>query len=193
MFGRFVGLLAALGLLAGCQVASVDESTLDAAQAYSNVSGVKAGVGEPAPDFTLPDGDGRPVHLADYRGQRVMLVFYRGDWCPYCMDQLDNYQSLLPELENLNIRLLAISPDDSKAIQNTRRRFGQDYTFLSDADREVIRRYGIISSENLPHPALFLIDEHGVLRWYYASSDHKTRPSSAQVDRIIRKIFTEKQ
>ena len=118
-----------------------------------------------------------------------MLLFYRGDWCPYCVDQLTDYQTLLPELEKYNIQLLAISPDKLASVENTQRKFGQSYVFLSDKNLKATRQYGIGNQKNLPHPALFLIDKQGKLVWYYASKDHEARPSSAQVEAIIQKLF----
>ena len=52
--------------------------------------------GTPAPDFTLPDQDGKEVSLADLRGRTVVLVFYPPDFSPVCTDQLNVYQEVLP-------------------------------------------------------------------------------------------------
>jgi peroxiredoxin len=179
-------LLIFLLALTACGYSPVKEDTVSADRSYSDFTGVKAQVGQPAPDFTLNDGAGNPIALSSYQGQQAALVlFYRGDWCPYCIGQLEDYQSLLPLLQKYDIQLLAISPDDQATTQNTQRKFGQDYLFLSDKDLSVTRNYGIRSAENLPHPALFLVDKEGVLRWYYTSQDYKTRPSPEQVERVL--------
>jgi len=176
--------------VAACSIKPVKKETLNADKSYADFSGVAAKVGEKAPDFSLLDGEEKTVSLSDFREkQAVMLLFYRGEWCPYCMDQLSNYQALLPELKKHNIQLLAISPDNISAVQNTQRRFGQSYIFLSDKNLQVTQLYGIGSVKNLPHPALFLISKEGVLEWYYASTDHVVRPASDQVEKIINKIF----
>jgi len=174
----------------GCSISPVESGTINADKSYADFKGVSAIVDEPTPDFSLPDAEGKLVSLQDFKNKSpVLLLFYRGEWCPYCMDQLDNYQALLPELEKHNIQLLAISPDRVASLQNTKRRFGQNYIFLSDADLQVTNKYGIGNKKSLPHPALFLIDKKGVLKWYYASTDHKVRPTADQVEKIIQKIF----
>jgi len=184
-------LLLSLGLMVtGCNLKPVDPVTLNAKQSYSDFDGVAVKVGSVAPGFTLIDAKNNPVALQNYKNRApVMLLFYRGDWCPYCIDQLADYQTLLPELEKYNIQLIAISPDDIASINNTQRKFGQSYVFLSDQNLKVSRLYGIGNEKDLPHPALFLLDEKGVLLWYYASKDHETRPSASQVEKIIQRLF----
>ena len=176
--------------LSACAVQPVPDNTISAEKSFSDFSGVKVSVGQSMPDFTLPDGEGHPVSLSQYQGkQPVMLLFYRGDWCPYCMGQLEDFQNLLPVLDDYNIQLLAISPDNEATTKNTSRRFGQSYIFLSDIDRKLTSELGIRSNENLPHPSLFIVATDGTLLWYYAHQDHKTRPSSRQMKQLLDKLF----
>jgi len=177
-------------LISACSVKPVSQKTLNAQKSYTDFNGVELKAGDIAPNFSLLDAAGNNVSLGDFKNkQAVLLLFYRGDWCPYCMDQLSDYQALLPELEKYNIQLIAISPDDLSSMRNTSRRFGQSYIFLSDKNLQVTTRYGIGNSKNLPHPSLFLLDKEGVLLWYYASTDHKVRPSAQQVEGIIKALF----
>ena len=176
--------------LSACAVQPVPDNTISAEKSFSDFSGVKVSVGQSMPDFTLPDGEGHPVSLSRFRGrQPVLLLFYRGDWCPYCISQLEDFQNLLPVLDDYNIQLLAISPDNEATTKNTSRRFGQSYIFLSDIDRKLTSELGIRSNENLPHPSLFIVATDGTLLWYYAHQDHKTRPSSRQMKQLLDKLF----
>lgn len=173
-----------------CSISPVEPNTLDAHKSYADFKGINVTVGEPAPAFSLPDSKGNAVALQDFQNKApVMLLFYRGEWCAYCMDQLDNYQALLPELEKYDIQLLAISSDPVASLKNTQRRFGQNYIFLSDMDLKTTKKYGIGNTSNLPHPALFLIDKKGILKWYYASTDFRVRPTADQVEKIIQDVF----
>jgi peroxiredoxin len=175
-----------------CSISPVNDDTLHAQISYADFDGIEAEVGKLAPDFKLPNGQGDLVELNSFRNnQAVMLLFYRGEWCPFCMDQLADYQSLLPELKKYNIQLLAISTDGLSAIENTRRKFVDDYIFLSDEYLQVTRLYGVGNVQKLPHPALFLINKEGVLKWYYASTDFKVRPTAEQVEKIIKQIYAE--
>ena len=68
-------------------------------------------VGTPAPDFTLPDANAKPVSLSNFRGVNVVLVFYPLDWSPACSDQLSLYQSELPEFDKQDTVVIGISMD----------------------------------------------------------------------------------
>src|SRR5277367_6726719 len=70
-----------------------------------------AKVGDLAPDFTLPDANGKSVSLSEcLRSGPAVVIFYRGGWCPYCNIQLRAYQRALDEFTGLGGQLLAISP-----------------------------------------------------------------------------------
>jgi len=193
MLQKIIGLLflTVSLLLAGCSISPVDEKTLSADTPYADFSGIELELNQPAPGFSLLSGSGEMLSLSDFKAkQAVLILFYRGEWCAYCMDQLDDYQALLPELEKYNVQLLAISPDGQSAIQSTRRRFGQKYIFLSDEALVVAAKYNVGNDKNMPHPSLFLIDREGRLIWYYASTSHKVRPTARQVEAIIEQKFS---
>ena len=115
-----LGLL--LLLLSGCRSQTVDENHVAADKAFSDFDGITVNVGDLIPAFTLPDGQGE-MFSSKSLNKASMLLFYRGDWCPYCISQLEDWQNLLPLLADYNIQLLAISPDDAATTENTARRF----------------------------------------------------------------------
>ena len=126
----------------------------------------------------------------------VLLIFYRGDWCPYCIDQLSTIQPVLPELKRYGVKLLAVSPDEQTAAMNTQRKFGQDYVFLSDSQLKVTEMYGIDSEKGLPHPATLLIKrapqiEDSEIVWLYVSEDHTTRPTGEQLLVQVKRLFSQ--
>src|SRR5690242_7797487 len=73
---------------------------------------VAVAVGDQAPDFTLPGTGDRDYHLADYRGQTVVLVFYPGDETPVCTKQLTTYSDDISSFRSLGAQVLAISAQD---------------------------------------------------------------------------------
>jgi peroxiredoxin len=128
--------------------------------------------GTPAPDFSLPDHTGKQVGLADFRGGKVMLVFYPLDFSPVCTDQLSIYQEVLPEIEERGTRLVGISVDSSWAHRAFREKFGISIPLLSDFEPKgaVIRRYGAYLDEvGHGNRSLVLIDADGVVRWVHES------------------------
>ena len=72
--------------------------------------------GEPAPEFTLRNQDGEKVSLSDYRGRKVLLVFYPQDFSPVCSDQLSIYQEVKPEIEERGVELVGISVDHTLSL-----------------------------------------------------------------------------
>ena len=157
---------------------------------YSDVAGVKLQTGRPAPEFSLPDYRGRLHALADFRGRsNVMLLFYRGSWCPFCISHLEDIQNLFPTLSRYEIQLLAISPDDAADSQKLAQRFEQPYLFLSDAQLHTADLYGIRRDEKLPHPAVILIDKQGDVVWFYVGENYRQRPSASQLQTVFERVF----
>lgn len=158
----------------------------------------RVGVGAPAPDFTLGRYGGGTVTLSQYRGNKnVVLVFYRGYWCRYCMSQLSELRKLLdPELEK-DTELIVVSIDGEN---ETRRTIGNiakdgvqpDFTFLYDPDHAVIDRYGILnpggSRRGIPHPAAYIIDTRGVVRWRDVQTDYKIRPTNDAIRGALKAV-----
>src|SRR5689334_16694112 len=89
-------------------------------------------VGDPAPDFTLPDAESTPVHLADLRGKRVVLYFYPKDDTPGCTTEACSFRDAWQELEADGVVVLGISKDSPKSHQKFARKYGLPFTLLAD-------------------------------------------------------------
>ena len=129
-------------------------------------------VGEKAPDFSLPNHEGKEVSLADFRGRRVVLVFYPLDFSPVCSDQLSIYQEVLPEIEERGATLVGVSVDSSWAHREFRDKLGITMPLLSDFEPkgEVIRAYGAyLDGAGHGNRSLVLVDEEGTIRWVHES------------------------
>ena len=128
--------------------------------------------GTPAPDFTLPRSPYAAVSLADVRGRRVILVFYPADWEPVSQQQLTLYQDHLAAFSRLGAVLLAISTDHVWCHGAFARAAGLAYPLLADAHPHgaVSRVYGVYDEQaGLSSRTLFVLDEHGVIRWRQTS------------------------
>ncbi len=129
-------------------------------------------VGEQAPDFTLRNQDGEKVSLSDYRGRKVMLVFYPGDFSPVCGDQFSIYQEVKPEIDEKGVELVGISVDGFFAHKAFQEKLGFDTTLLSDFEPkgEVARAYGsYVETFGFANRTLVLVDEDGMVAWTYES------------------------
>lgn len=128
--------------------------------------------GEPAPEFTLRDQDGKRVSLSDYRGRKVLLIFYPLDFSPVCSDQLSVYQEVKPQIEAKGVELVGISVDSGFAHKAFQRELGIDTTLLADFEPkgEVARAYGAyIEKVGHANRSLVLVDEEGTVEWAHES------------------------
>ncbi len=128
-------------------------------------------VGAQAPEFTLRNQDGEDVSLSDYRGRKVLLVFYPMDFSPVCSDQLSIYQEVKPELAEKGVELVGISIDHAHAHKAFREKLGIDTTLLADFEPkgEVARSYGSYLDVGFANRTLVLVDEDGGVAWTHES------------------------
>jgi len=129
-------------------------------------------VGERAPDFTLRNQDGEKVSLSDFRGRRVLLVFYPQDFSPVCSDQLSLYQEVKPEIAAKGVEVVGISVDHAWAHGAFQEKLGIDMTLLADFEPkgEVARAYGAyIERVGHANRSLVLVDEDGAVEWVHES------------------------
>lgn len=116
----------------------------EAETAALGIAGRALRTGQPAPDFTLPDQHGAAVRLADRLALGpVVLVFYRGGWCPFCTLTLRAWQDALPGLHDAGADLLAVSPEPARLCGDTAERDLLAYPLLSDRGNLVAEQYGV--------------------------------------------------
>jgi len=126
-------------------------------------------VGERAPDFALPDAEGRLVRLSDFRGRPVVLAFYPLDWSPGCSQQLDLYQAELEEFHKRGAVLLGILVDSLYSHGAWAFVRGLIFPLLSDfhPKGEVARRYRVWrEADGFSERALYVVDGEGVIPFY---------------------------
>lgn len=128
-------------------------------------------VGAEAPAFTLRNQDGEDVSLADFKGRKVLLIFYPMDFSPVCSDQLSIYQEVKPELTEKGLELIGISVDHHHAHRAFREKLGIDTTLLADFEPkgEVAKAYGSYHDAGFANRTLVLVGEDGKVAWTYES------------------------
>ena len=100
--------------------------------------------GDVAPDFALPDVDGKTISLAELlKSGPLVLSFYRGVWCPYCNLDLQALQKALPQIEGLGARLIAVSPQTAANTRRSVRENNISFQILSDQGNEVAAQFGL--------------------------------------------------
>ena len=103
---------------------------------------VKLQPGTPAPEFTLPDADGRPVSLADYRGRNVIVYFDPQAATPGCTTEACDFRDSLSSLQGSGYEVLGISPDAPGALAEFTGDFALTFPLLADEDHAVALAYG---------------------------------------------------
>lgn len=98
--------------------------------------------GKKAPAFTLADGDGQKVSLADFAGRNVILYFYPRDDTPGCTKEACGFRDLWKKIQKQNAVVLGVSPDSPASHQNFANKYKLPFTLLCDPDRKVMEKYG---------------------------------------------------
>lgn len=127
-------------------------------------------MGSPAPDFELPDQDGRPTRLSSFRGKPVVLYFYPKDDTPGCTKQACAFRDRRSDLESRGATVLGVSPDDSQSHADFAGKFELNFPLLADHDHKVAEQYGAWREKKQYGKAYmglqrstFLIDADGVV------------------------------
>ena len=143
------------------------------------------GVGDVAPDFSLPATGDEEISLSTFAGRPVVIVFYPGDDSPVCTKQLNSYNDGLNEFVSLDAQVLAISSQGLVSHEAFSRKFGLNFPLLADSEKQVATAYGVLGPLGFPRRSVFIIDREGVIRYAHrALSGLSYRPVSELVDAL---------
>ncbi len=123
----------------------------------------KVDVGDPAPGFELPGTGGKTYRLSDYRGRKVILAFYPGDFTAVCTKQFCSYRDESERLEGLGADVLGISPQSVDSHERFTEEKRLSVPLLADEDKKVARAYGVLAGP-MVRRAIFVVDEEGTIR-----------------------------
>ena len=158
-------------------------------------------VGDRAPDFVMKDQSGRIIKLSDtLKEGKVILTFYRGAWCQYCMKQMKDYQDSLHMVIDAGAKIIAVSPEHESGIRNTVEKTGVAFPLIHDKDLQIMLDYGVITKEKVdeyrelskqtdedisrkfvPVPALYIINQEGRIEFVSFNPDYKERMTVEQI------------
>jgi peroxiredoxin len=171
-------------------------------------------VGDVLSNFTLPDASGRDVSLSGLISNGpLVLVFYRGGWCPYCNLALHQYQSeLVPQLASYGATLAAISPQKPDESLTTAEKHDLQFAVLSDAGAAVARQLGIAfepaedvleaqralgldirdgnadGSPELPMPTVLIVDHDRTVRFADVQADYTSRTEVSEILDALKRL-----
>lgn len=135
---------------------------------------MKLQVGQLAPDFALPDQDGRVHLLSSYRGRFVLLYFYPKDDTPGCTMEACSFQRSISKFENFEVKIFGISSDSEGGHKQFANKYQLSFTLLADKQKEVIETYGVWKKSNFSSKdfevimrSSFLINKEGKITKIY--------------------------
>lgn len=172
-------------------------------------TGLKTGM--KAPDFTLKSPSGATVKLSEeLKKQPVVLMFYRGQWCPICTRYLAAFQESVPQIAAKGAKIIAVTPETNEGIAKTVEKTKIDFTVLHDINESVMSDYKVLFSvtndyqerirkgkqidiafnngkteAQLPVPATYVIGQDGIIKFVQFDLNYKNR---ASVEDIVKHL-----
>ena len=174
------------------------------------------GVGDKAPDFSLPMAGGGAwslaEHLAQNRYSSLVMVFYRGTWCGYCNIYLRGLLGSRSLLSDANAALIAVSPEAAPVSSDNATTAGSTFPVLIDQGGKIAEQFGLtfemddaakkilkgssidLEKRNadgrwiLPVPGTFVIDRSGHIAYAHVDADYRNRPEPQEIVAICRAL-----
>lgn len=160
-----------------------------------------------APDFTAKDQNGKSISLKnELKNGSVVLVFYRGQWCPFCNRQLKQMEDSLPQIKAKGATVLTITPEVQENISKTIAKTKTSNAILHDEGLQIMKSYdvafkvddktienykkygidfslanGEANGANLPVPAVYVINKEGRIVYKYFDMDYRKRSSVKEI------------
>ena len=163
-------------------------------------------VGDTAPMFTAKDQDGKTVNLKQaLKKGPVVMLFYRGQWCPFCNKQLSHFSDSLQMLTAKGATILAITPETGENVKKTIEKTKASFPVLEDAGMAIMKMYKVnfavdentitkykgygidfdkangSNGANLPVPATYIIGIDGIVKYVFFNKDYRKRASVQEI------------
>ncbi|MDH4109416.1 MAG: peroxiredoxin family protein [Gammaproteobacteria bacterium] len=156
--------------------------------------------GNPLPRFHALDEDGKPVDSESLKGRPAVILFVRGNWCPFCSRQVADLTNYYKAINESGAHLILVTP---KPLQTTRRVahfFDVEFEFWLDESLEIARRFGLLLERGVPAdhradygedtlwPASLVVDANGIIRYTEFSRLIADRPNPEKFLRVLRSL-----
>lgn len=163
-------------------------------------------VGDIAPDFTAKNQNNKDVNLKELlKSGSVVVLFYRGEWCPYCNRQLKALEDSLALIKAKGANVIAVSPEKLENINKTIEKTKVTYNVVTDENSQIMNAYKVAfeldekttekykgyginlmerngsSGNNLPVPAVYIINKEGKITYRYFNVNYANRASVQEI------------
>lgn len=168
--------------------------------------------GDKIPAFEMTNASGEMVSSKDLlENGPVVMIWYRGGWCPYCNLQLRAMQEWLPKFEAEGAQLVAVSPEIPDSSTSTEEKNNLQFTVLSDRGNVASKKFGIVyklpdpvakqfegrldvaayngdDSLELPLAVAYVVDQEGVIQWAFVDEDYRKRAEPSDILDALKKM-----
>lgn len=151
------------------------------------------------PDFRLESLDGHIVSSESFKAKPHLLLFYRGNWCPFCTAQIEELADAYQRLADLGLSVILISPQSVKKNQSLADRFDAPMTFLRDRDNMAARQLGILHKWGTPMglqllgyqsdtvmPTIVLTNAQGKIVFTDQTDNYRVRPEPGVFEELLK-------
>ncbi len=157
--------------------------------------------GQPLPDFRAQDEQGDPVRSTELHGSPTVLLFVRGNWCPFCSKQVTNLTSYYKDIVDLGAKLVLVTPKPLETTRRVAQFFEVEFDFWLDDALSVTRQLGLLQQSGVPGdynkeygrdtvwPTALVVDAAGTIRYTELSKHISDRPDPELLLREIRKTL----
>jgi peroxiredoxin Q/BCP len=162
-----------LVLALGCTKDAAQQSTPGAPSTTNGpvAAATEVTVGQPPPDFTATDQDGKPVHLADLKGHAVVVYFYPKDETPGCTKEACSFRDAWVDLQKKGVVIIGISTDSAASHKAFATNHQLPFTLVSDPDGVIAAKYGVPVTLGFTKRQSFVVGADGNVKKIYRSVD----------------------
>jgi len=151
-------------------------------------------IGDQAPNFTLINQDGEPVSLSDYKGKKVVVLFFPAANTGVCTKEMCTFRDDLKEFEKLNAQVLGISVDTHYALKMFQEKNNYNFPLLSDFNKKVISEYDVVLDvfapgkfdyKNVAKRSAFVVDENGKIKYIEVLASPGDEPNYEAIKKVL--------
>jgi peroxiredoxin len=154
--------------------------------------------GQPLPDFHASTESGDPVRSTQLHGTAAVILFVRGNWCPFCSSQVENLTVYYKEIVDLGARLILVTPKPLETTKRVAEFFEVEFEFWLDEELTVTKQLGLLQESGVPNghrkeygddtiwPTALVVDPNGIIRYSELSKFIADRPKPKTLLRELR-------
>ena len=157
--------------------------------------------GQPLPEFEALGEDGERLNSRDLRGTPVVMIFVRGNWCPFCSRQVKNLTGYYKDIVNLGAKLIFVTPRPQETTRRVAEFFDVEFEFWLDESLAATRKLGLLLESAVPRdyypeygsdttwPTSLVIDAQGIIRYVELSKHIIDRPNPKTLLREVQRAI----